>query len=352
MADDRVLPPTPRRIALARRAGLVARSPILVAGAAWAGAAIALWVAMRRAGAVLETAIRAGATAADPAAASAGAIRSGDVGGAAHAVGGLAPADVIGAVLGLVAPIVIGAMIGGVALHVAQTRALAIPRRRVDGAPRPGRGVDRRAADAGVRLIRAGLVGATAIGWTWVHLADLGHVGELPTSAALAGAGVLGLGAIAHLAAALLVAGALDLGVAVLRHRADLRMTRREQVDDARAAGLDPRWRAGRRRGDARDATAAIASARVLVTGDGAAAVRYHERLWPRPIVVAVGRGIDATRLIELARRHRITIHHDPSLARALADAGVDGAVPDRWLESLADVVAADDESGVVHSRA
>jgi flagellar biosynthesis protein FlhB len=237
-------------------------------------------------------------------------------------------------------------------LHVAQTRALAIPRRRVDGAPRPARGVDRRAADAGIRMIRAALVAGTAIGWTWIHLADLGHLAELPTGTALAGAGVLALGMIAHLAAALLVAGALDLGVAVLRHRADLRMTRREQIDDARAAGLDPRWRADRRGIDTRDAAAAVATARVVITGDGAAAVRYHARLWPRPMVVAVGRGMDATRLIEGARRHRITIHHDPALARALGDAGADAAVPDRWLEPLAEIIAADDESGVAHSRA
>lgn len=348
MADDRVLPPTPRRLALARRAGMVARSPVLVAGAAWAGAAIALWIAMRRAGAALETAIRAGASTADSTAASAGGVTA-----AARAAGGVAPGDVIAAVLGLVAPVVIGAVIGGLALHLAQTRALAIPRRRIDGAPRPARGIDRRAGDAGVRAIRAAIVGATAIGWTWIHLGDLGHLAELAPAAALAGAAVLGLGAIAHLAAALLVAGALDLGVAVLRHRADLRMTRREMIDDARAAGIDPRWRAGRARdGRDRDPTLAVASARVVITGAGAVAIRYHDRLWPRPMIVAAGRGLDATRLLELARRHRIAIHHDPELARALADAGVDAAVPDRWLAPLADVVAAVDESGVTHSRA
>src|SRR5258708_4666840 len=74
MADDRIFPPTARRTALARRAGMVARSPIVVAGAAWAGAAIALWIAVRRAGAVLAVAIGAGASAADASGPAAGAI--------------------------------------------------------------------------------------------------------------------------------------------------------------------------------------------------------------------------------------------------------------------------------------
>src|SRR6185503_8425633 len=132
--------------------------------------------------------------------------------GAGPGAGAIGAAELTGAVVGVAAPLVVGAAIGAIALHLAQTRTLAIPRRRVDGAPTPARGVDRRAGDAGMRLVRAGIVSMTAIAWTWIHLDDLGGLAELAPGAALAGAAALGVSALAHLAAALLVAGALDLG--------------------------------------------------------------------------------------------------------------------------------------------
>jgi flagellar biosynthesis protein FlhB len=326
VSGDRTVAPTPRRIALARRAGMVPRSALLVGAAAWAGAAIGLWLAAARARAALEAALRAGAAAAaapDP------------------AIAAVDMTAVVGAIGGLVAPLAIGAVAGALALHLAQTRALALPRRTLPGAPRPGRGVDRRAGDAGLRAVRAVIVVVTAAAWCWAHRADVVELAALPPAAAMTGAAALAISALAHLAAALLVGGALDLGAAVLRHRADLRMTVAEAADDARAAGVDPRWRRERSRGAAvADPVAAVRTARLVVTGDGAAAVRYHERIWPRPTVVATGRRVDAARLLELARRHRVPIHHAPALARALGGVRAGDAAPDAVLPALAELVA------------
>jgi flagellar biosynthesis protein FlhB len=327
-ADDRVLPPSARRVALARRAGLVPRSAILVAGAAWTGAAIGLWLAASRARALLASSFVTATTATD---------------------GSVAPpptaADLVVAVLGVAAPLVAGAALAAVAAHLAQTRQLAIPRRVIPGAPRPARGIDRRAADVGLAGLRAVAVAAVAVAWTWTHLADLGRLAGEPAGAALAGATALLVSALAHLAAALLAVGALDLLVAVLRHRADLRMTRTEAADDARAAGIDPRWRRARLdRGAGADA---VRTARLVVAGDGATAIRWHETLWPVPTILATGRGLDATRLLELARRHHVAIHHAPALARGLGTLAAGAAVPDALRPALAELVAADGEARV-----
>jgi flagellar biosynthesis protein FlhB len=324
MADDRSIAPSPRRLALARRAGFIPRSALLVGAAAWAGAVLGLVIVARRGADAIDAAIRAGADAA--------AAPSPDL-------ASVSAAGVVGAIVGLLAPLAVGAACGALALHLAQTRALALPRRDVPGAPRAARGLDRRGADAGLRGARAVLVGGTAVVWLWARRADLVDVAALAPAAGLAAAGALAVSALAHLAAALLVAGALDLGVEVLRHRADVKMTRVEAADDARAAGVDPRWRRERTRGEP---DAAIKTARLVVTGDGAvAAVRYHPRVWPRPTVVAAGRGLDGTRVLELARRHRVAIAHAPRVARALAGARSGDAIPDAVTAELAELVAA-----------
>jgi type III secretion system FlhB-like substrate exporter len=117
-------------------------------------------------------------------------------------------------------------------------------------------------------------------------------------------------------------------------------MTRTEAADDSRAAGIDPRWR--RARLDRGAGAEAVRTARLVVAGDGASAIRWHETLWPVPTVIATGRGLDATRLLELARRHHVPIHHAPTLARSLGTLSSGAAIPDSLRPALADLVAAD----------
>src|SRR4051812_48303799 len=113
MADHRPFPASPRRRALARKAGLHAASSLL-AGAI-AGAA-----------ALTATAATAGAIAHRLGAALAAACDG-------HAV--LVPGALADAVLASALPIAAAAAVAGLIAHLVQTRAAWLPRRRIAGAP-------------------------------------------------------------------------------------------------------------------------------------------------------------------------------------------------------------------------
>jgi flagellar biosynthesis protein FlhB len=325
MAEHRPFPPSARRRALARRAGLHAASPLAV-GAAAAGAAVIAAVALAdaaaaRLGAGIAAACRG---AADPTGAP----------GAAEGPG-LAAAHAPQAVLALALPVLGAAAVAAVIAHAAQARAVWLPRRRLPGAPTVERGPAARARRAGLELASAAAIGGAAFGWLWWVAPRLAALSSVP----LAG-GALVAAAAATLAIAWALLGVLD---ALLRHTElaqALRMTSHDKREDDRLAGLDPRWRAYRARA-ARSAPAeAVAGATVLVLGDGAAvAIAWDAARRPIPTRTAVGRAARATQLLGLARRHRIPVHRDPALAAALA--GADGPVPERHWARLAEVIAA-----------
>jgi flagellar biosynthesis protein FlhB len=321
--SDRVFPATPRRRALARRAGVVARSQTLVAGGAWVGAVIGLIVAAGRGRDALGSSLAGAASATD-----------------ASSLGVPTTTSIVVAVCALAAPVAIGALAGAVAVHLAQTRGLLAPRRAIPNAPAIEDTVARRAGDVGLGIAHAAIVGGVATGWIWIHAPDLGALAALSPDGALIGGALLAASALAHLAGAIAVAGVIEFGVAALRRRADLRMTRAEADEDARAAGIDPRWPRRRPRND--DAADAVKQARLVVIGDGAVAIRFEERVAPRPTIVARGRGLDEARLIALARRHRVPLHRAPSLARRLSQLAPGTRIPDDLLHAIADLVASD----------
>src|SRR5262245_27919426 len=113
MAEHRPFPPSPRRRALARQAGLHAASPVL-AGAAAGAAAL---VAVAAIGGTMAHRLGAAIAAA--------------CGG--HAL--LAPGAVGEAVTGAALPIAGAAALAAAIAHLVQTRAVWLPRRRIAGAP-------------------------------------------------------------------------------------------------------------------------------------------------------------------------------------------------------------------------
>jgi len=317
-SEQRPFAPSARRRALAHRAGLHAASPLVVGGVACAAAAIALGLA----GAA--TAERAGAWIA--------AAARGDV-------SALRARDLLGAVVELAAPVVVAVAIGALLAHVAQTRALWLPRRTTPGAPHLPAGSIERARRAGFELAAACVIGGVTFGWLWLVAPRLARLPVAPLAAAALVASALAAFAIAWVAL-----GAID---ALLRHRAlagALRMTAEEKREDDRLAGTDPRWRTYRanlrRPASANELATAVAGASVLVLGDDhAAAVAWDPVRRPIPIRTACGRGARATQLLGLARRHRIAVHRDPALAAALVDDT--GPVPERHWPQLAEVIAA-----------
>jgi len=254
-------------------------------------------------------------------------------------------------VLAIVLPIAGAAAIAALIAHLAQTRAVWLPRRRIADAPAPESGPLPRVRRAAGELAAAVVIGGVAFAWLWwaapriAGLVTLDPVAPpAPSPAAsrlLAGTAAL----LARLAVLLTVAwGALGLCDALVRRAAlarALAMTAAEKQEDDRLAEADPRWRARRaaiQRGPS--ASEAVAGAALVLLGDDAAvAIAWDPVRRPIPIRTAAGRGPRQAQLLGLARRHRIPVHRDPALAAALVDG--EGPVPERHWPRLAEIVAA-----------
>jgi len=216
-----------------------------------------------------------------------------------------------GDVLGLALPLLGAAAIAAFVAHVAQTRALFLPRREVAHAPAAPRDRDYR----GVAFAAA--IGGVAFGWLWRAAPALAAPDALPAAAITL---VIAAAAIA----------ALDAIARSVRHTQALRMTAQDRREDARLAGADPRWRELRAK-LANDPALDVARASLVLLGDGvAAAIEYHPTRAPRPRVVASGQ------LLGLARRYAIPVQRDAALAALPV-----GDVPERHWPRLAEIVAA-----------
>ena len=318
MADHRPFPPSARRRALARSAGLSSASPVVVGAVAWIGALVAIFAFGR------AIATRLGAALAD----------------ACHSAGGheaLAGASgwstAATDLLAFVLPVLVAAAVAALLAHLAQTRGFWTPRRNPRGAPALETS---RTQHAGLGMIGAICIGAVTLAWLWAVAPRLALLVQRPAAGALMIVGFLGT----------LVAVWIGLGVldALLRHAelaSSLRMTAAEKREDERLSGADPRWRA-RRAAAARGPSVreAVAGASVVLLADGVAvAVAWDPVRRPVPVRTAIGRDARATQILGLARRHGIAVHRDPELARALADG--DGPVPEARWARLAEIIAA-----------
>lgn len=346
MAADRPFPPTARRQALARAAGLTPASPIVVGALACASAVVALAVAgsaiAQRLGASLHAALTAAGNA-NGIAMLTGASANGigtrpdasdaNIGAAGTA---LSAPGVVTTVVALALPVLGALALAALLAHLAQTRAVWLPRRRIPNAPAED---PQRATRGALAIGNAVTIGLVTVGWLYAMAPRLG---ALASVADLARAGaLLVLSFLAALAIAWVALGAVDAVVRHAAHAHALRMTPAEQREDQRLAGADPRWRARREklaRGEpVRDA---IAGASVLLLGDGVAvAVAWDPQRRPVPTRTASGRAARATQLLGLARRHAIAVHRDAELATLLATG--EGPVPEAHWARLAEIIAA-----------
>lgn len=320
MSETRPFPPSPRRLALARQAGFSATSPILV-GAFACGAAIAatIMIAARAAERLGATIIDATNRAASP-----------DIAALPS------PVAITRDIFGLAVPILVAIAIVAVIAHLAQTRTLWFPRRRIDQAPGLPRAVGTRTL---FELASAVAVGGTAFGWLWLVAARLAAL--IGARDLLASVAAVLAAFIVTIAIAWIVVGIADALIRHLQLANALRMTAQEKREDDRLAAADPRW-ARERRALAREPIAAPAIARssVLVVGDDVAvAIAWEPTRQPLPWRTAVGKRARATQLLGLARRQRLPVHRDAELAAALVDA--EGAVPESHWPRLAGIIAA-----------
>ncbi|HEY5939056.1 MAG TPA: EscU/YscU/HrcU family type III secretion system export apparatus switch protein [Kofleriaceae bacterium] len=317
MADDRAFPPSPRRLALARRAGLHAASPVLVGALACGGIVLALVTLGRAVGARVGDWIAAAC----------------DLGGTRPA---LAPRDAAGAIIELALPLVIAAALAAVVAQLAQTRAVWLPRRRLDNAPALDRGAGARTRRTAFELVSAAIIAGVAIGWLWWVAPRLARLPSVP----LAGASLLA-SFLAAIAIAWVAIGVVDALLRAAELARALRMTARERREDERLGGADPRWRSARAAAQrTTDPRAAMAGSTLLVLGDDlAVAIAWDPIRRPTPVRTATGRRARATQLVGLARQQRIPIHRDVALAAALVAS--EGPIPEPHWPRLAEIVAA-----------
>ncbi len=372
MAEPRPFPPSARRSALGRAAGLHAASPILVGAVACAAALLVVIVLGRAASARLGTWVVAACE--SSARTDATTAFEGPAGGAASTASAHAPLDAttgtfdLGALphaaLALLLPLLVAIALAAILAHLVQTRSVWLPRRRLRGAPAAEpRHVTRAILDLGGALV----LGAVALGWLWIMA---------PRLAASIGSPLAGAALIASLLAALAIAWVcLGTGDALVRHAelaGALRMSHADKREDDRLSGADPRWRARREQiarenrttaartprtssgsnalpadasagsllllGD--DAAGAIAGSSALLLGDGVAvAIAWDPIHRPVPTRTAIGHGAHATQLLGLARRHAIAVHRDAELASTLASSI--GPLPESSWPRLAEIIAA-----------
>ena len=261
-----------------------------------------------------------------------------------HGLLGLGAA--IHTVLVLAAPLVAAAALAALIAHVAQTRALWIPRRRIDHAPALDHGPGARVRATAFDLLGVAVVGAIGFGWLWLLAPRLATLVELEPRAMLAATGALGASLLAALATAWIALGVID---ALARHvelAHALAMTAADKREDNRLAAADPRWArqrallAGDRRVEGAALDAAVGGCAVIVLGDDlAVAIAWDPSRRPIPTRVAIGRRARATQLAGLARRHAVPVHRTAHLARALGDG--EGPVPEAHWGELAEILAA-----------
>ena len=134
------------------------------------------------------------------------------------------------------------------------------------------------------------------------------------------------------LAASLIVLGviaALDLAYAMHTHLQKLRMSRQDMKDEYKQTEGSPevksrirrlQMEASRRASEQSAAVENVAEATAIITNPThfAVALKYVPGETRAPIILAMGRGKMAERIIDKANEHDVTIFQSPLLARAL----------------------------------
>jgi flagellar biosynthesis protein FlhB len=258
-ADERSQPPSQRRLAEARRQGLVACSRDLTAAAAFAAAAVALVIHAPTMLALLrdflvETLAAAAVVPAQLDAAQASASQVG-----AAQIGGARLSAALRVLLRALWPVALAAVLAALLAGLAQTGGRLALRRLLPrlahlGPGAAGRESRRRPRSLGL-LGKATVVllaiGVLAWGALTVALGRLFSLPALPEQIAdrlLGGVSIATRSLLLRMAIVFVCLGLLDLWLARRRLLLRLRMSRRELADETRQHEGDPTWRELRRR--------------------------------------------------------------------------------------------------------
>lgn len=325
--SERNLPPSPGRLALARRAGLFVRSPLVGAGCVLITLLAGGDAIGRLALGVSRLAEASWSRAGEATDRDSWSLLMRSIVGRADEVAALAGS----VMLWVVAAAIVGAF---VQTGPAWTLSTRDARRRLGIGPAAARRGRRMAA---VVCVVGPLVVAAWMLWSRrAGLADLAER-EVADGAATIATSLVAAGW--WLAGGLLLAGAVEHVASRLALRARLRMTReevrREQAEQAGGA-----WRG--ETAPVLDDRAAMGTAAAVLMGESAAvALRYEGREGEVPRVVAAGVGPRAGRLVDLAREAGVAVVSvEESAVRGILARGVGEEIAPEWYGVVGEALA------------
>ncbi|MCI5041929.1 MAG: flagellar biosynthesis protein FlhB [Donghicola eburneus] len=205
--------------------------------------------------------------------------------------------------------------------------------------------------ELGKALLKVGLLGGAAYGvvMSMIPEMDLMYTMPVGTSIGLFQSGVIKL--LSALIVGLLIIGAVDLGYQIYSLNKSLKMSRQELKDEFKQTEGSPELKSAIRRKQmeaSQGATRAkalddVPNATAVITNPThfAIALRYDPEQADAPVVLAMGKGAMAHRIMERAAAARVTTVQAPPLARALYFTGQIGQmIPEALFVAVAAILA------------
>ena len=205
--------------------------------------------------------------------------------------------------------------------------------------------------ELGKALMKVGLLGGAAYGvvMSMIPEMDLMYTMPVGTSIGLFQSGVIKL--LSALIVGLLIIGAVDLGYQIYSLNKSLKMSRQELKDEFKQTEGSPELKGAIRRRQmeaSQGATRAkalddVPNATAVITNPThfAIALRYDPEQADAPVVLAMGKGAMAHRIMERAAAARVTTVQAPPLARALYFTGQIGQmIPEALFVAVAAILA------------
>ena len=344
MAEDsdleRTEPASSRRLEQAREEGQVPQSRELAAFLVLIAGSGALWVTGSWLAGGIAGIVRRGLTLDRAAAFDADAMPHAFMSMAGDALLALAPLFAVLLVAALAAPFLMGGF-------NFSTKALMPDFSRLD----PLKGFGRMfSTNSVVELVKAVLksllVGSIAV-WVVMHEKDamFALIGQ-PLETGLHSMGRVILSSTMFIAASLALIAAIDVPFQLWQYHSRLRMTKEELRREHKELEGDPQLKA-RIRSQQREMARKrmmqeVPKAQVVVTNPThyAVALQYDKKM-PAPRVVAMGRGLIAQKIREIAREHGVPLLEAPPLARALyRNTEIGEVIPATLYRAVAEVMA------------
>lgn len=206
--------------------------------------------------------------------------------------------------------------------------------------------------ELGKAIAKVSLLGAAFVGAIWFYLPTLLHLTETSLIDAF---NEIFWAVMMALGASLIVLGAiagLDLAYSWNAHMQKLRMSRQDMKDEYKQTEGSPeiksrirrlQMEASRRAAEQGAALEDVADATAVITNPThfAIALKYVPGETRAPIILAMGRGQMAERIIAKANEHDVTIFRSPLLARALYySGGIGQEITDGVYTAVAAVLA------------